>query len=194
MLAPVAKGYRTITPDSVEDGIGNALSNVLEITTIANDLLQFEFTRATEDTGRFVINSTVGIGGIFDVASKVGLERNTQDFGLTLAVWGVGSGPYVMLPLFGPATVRDALGMMVDRRTSDFSFNLDHVQTRNQIMAIRLVNTRAGLLAAEGFITGDRYSFIRDVYLQLRDTAAGLEPQQDSFGEQDFDSFDDWDN
>lgn len=193
VLAPIARGYRAVTPDPVETGIGNVFSNIFEITTIANDLLQFELGQAGSDTGRFIINSTIGIFGIFDVASKVGLKKHDQDFGLTLAAWGVESGPYVMLPFLGPTTVRDGMGKLVDGRTTDYVAQLDHVPTRNQLMALREVDTRAGLLDFEKLITGDRYTFIRDVYLQHRDAAAGVEPQSDSFGEDDFDSFDDWD-
>ncbi|MGK0441495.1 MAG: phospholipid-binding lipoprotein MlaA [Pseudohongiellaceae bacterium] len=192
LLAPVARGYQTITPDPVEDGLGNVFSNLHEITNIANDLLQFEFARAGVDTGRFLINSTIGLLGFFDVASKVGLEKEEQDFGLTLASWGLDSGPYIMIPFMGPSTLRDGVGTAVDRATTDIAGDIDHVPTRNAMMGIKVIDTRAGLLQAEKLITGDRYSFIRDVYLQRRDAAAGLESSDDSFGEEDFDSFEEW--
>ncbi|MCR8923551.1 VacJ family lipoprotein [Dasania sp. GY-MA-18] len=193
VLAPVARGYRAVTPDPVETGIRNVFSNLLEITTIANDLLQLEFAQAGADTGRFLINSTVGLLGIFDVASKVGLEKHDQDFGLTLASWGLGSGPYVVLPLVGPSTLRDSAGIVVDSASSDYMNELEHVPTRNQVKALQIVNVRAGLLKAEELVSGDRYVFIRDAYLQRRDAAAGVEPQDDGFGDEDFESFDDWD-
>ncbi|WP_205620000.1 VacJ family lipoprotein [Dasania marina] len=193
VLAPVARGYRAVTPDPVETGISNVFSNFLEITTIANDLLQFEFARAGADTGRFLINSTIGILGIFDVASKVGLEKHDQDFGLTLAAWGLDSGPYVVLPMIGPSTLRDGFGVVVDGATSDYSNELNHIRTRNQVKAAQIVDKRASLLKAEDLLSGDRYIFIRDVYLQRRDAAAGVEVEASGFGEEDFESFDNWD-
>lgn len=192
VFAPIAKGYQWITPDIVEDGVSNVFSNLFEITTIANDLLQLELVQASSDTGRFVINSTVGVLGVFDVASKIGLEKNQQDFGLTLASWGVDSGPYLMLPFLGPSTVRDGVGFMVDGETTAYRNYVDHVPTRNSMKALELVDLRASLLEAEKLITGDRYTFIRDVYLQRRDAAAGVEAQGDGFGDEDFESFEDW--
>ena len=191
-LAPIARGDRAVTPDVVEEGISNIFDNLFEITTIANDLLQLELVQAGSDTGRFVINSTVGVLGIFDVASKVGLEKNQQDFGLTLANWGVDSGPYVVLPFLGPSTVRDGFGTAVDGATTDVINQVEHVPTRNTSTGVKLISTRAGLLQAEELITGDRYVFIRDVYLQRRDAAAGVVTEEDSFGDEDFDAFEEW--
>ena len=191
VLVPISKGYRAITPDFVEVGVGNIFSNLSEVTTVANDLLQFEFMQAGSDAGRFLINSTIGVVGVFDVASKIGLEEHNQDFGLTLAKWGLDSGPYVMLPFFGPSTVRDGFGSLVDGYTTSYVGDIDHIRTRNQLQGLRVIDKRASLLGAEDFISGDRYSFIRDVYLQHRDAASTDGPVQDSFGEEDFDEWDD---
>ena len=107
-LKPLAKGYRAITPDPVEDGISRMFSNLWEIVNVLNDVLQGKFGQAGNDTGRFLVNTTVGLVGFFDVADNFGLPKNDgEDFGQTLGVWGVGEGPFLMLPLFGPSTLRD---------------------------------------------------------------------------------------
>jgi phospholipid-binding lipoprotein MlaA len=187
VLKPIAQGYQWVTPDPVEDGVTNVFSNLWELTTIANDLLQFKFVQAAEDTGRFLLNTTVGLLGIFDVASHVGLEKNQEDFGQTLGAWGVSSGPYIVVPLLGPYTVRDGFGRIVDGVTTDYVANLDHVPTRNELQGLRVIDSRAGLLEAEKLITGDRYTFIRDAYLQRRDFLVNDGPLEDSFGDDDFD-------
>ena len=189
VLKPVAEGYQWLTPDPVEDGVSNVFSNLWTLTTIANDLLQFKFAQAASDTGRFLINTTVGLLGVFDVATHMGLEKHEEDFGQTLGYWGVGSGPYVVVPLFGPYTVRDGFGRVVDGVTTDYVGNLDHVPTRNQLIGLRVVDGRASLLDAEELITGDRYSFIRDAYLQRRDYLVNDGVVEDNFGD---DEFDDW--
>jgi phospholipid-binding lipoprotein MlaA len=194
LLKPVAKGYQKITPDPVETGIRNFFSNVGEVPIIINDLLQLEFAEAGNDTGRFVINTTVGLAGIFDVASKMGLPKNTQDFGLTMAHWGVKSGPYVVVPFLGPFTVRDGFGAIVNSQ-ADLLFNaVDHVPTRNTLWGTKLVDGRASLLAAESLISGDRYTFLRDVYLQQRDFLVNDGVVEDDFGDDALgeDDFEDW--
>ncbi|ARN76431.1 hypothetical protein BST96_14905 [Oceanicoccus sagamiensis] len=189
-LTPVAKGYQWITPDPVEAGIGNMFSNLLEVTTILNDLLQLKFGQAASDTGRFLLNSTVGLLGLFDVATPIGLEKHEEDFGQTLGYWGVGPGPYIVVPIFGSYTVRDGLGAYIDTY-SDYVTNIDHIPTRNQLWLMRNIDKRAGLFAAEELITGDRYAFIRDAYLQRREYLVNDGVVVDSFGEEDWD--DDWD-
>ena len=118
LLKPIATGYRFITPDPVERGVRNVFGNLAYPTVIVNNLLQGKPGAAISDTGRFIVNSTVGVAGIFDVASNIGLEEHDEDFGQTLAVWGVGSGPYVVLPFLGPSTLRDAFGIPADRATN----------------------------------------------------------------------------
>jgi phospholipid-binding lipoprotein MlaA len=193
VLKPVAKSYQWVTPDPVEKGVSNVFSNLLEVTTIANDLLQLKGIKAIEDTGRFFINSTIGVLGIFDVASHMGLLKNDEDFGQTLGYWGVGSGPYVVVPLLGSYTFRSGLGAFADVNTDLLDY-VDHIPTRNQAWALRVVDTRKNLFAAEKLITGDRYTFIRDAYLQQRESlVVDGAIQKDSFGEEDFDSWDDED-
>jgi phospholipid-binding lipoprotein MlaA len=153
------------------------------VVNVFNDLLQGKFRQAGNDTGRFVINTTIGLVGFFDVADHFGLPKNDgEDFGQTLGVWGVDSGPYLVLPLIGPSTVRDGPARIVDWFINPIN-EIDHVPTRNQIYGAEVISTRADLLEAEKFVRGERYSFIRDAYLQRRKfllTDGGVE---DDFGD-----------
>ena len=119
-LKPVAKGYRKVTPDVVEDGVHNVFRNLGEARNLANNLLQLKMHDAGVDTARFFFNTTFGLLGFFDVATKMGLQRNDEDFGQTLGAWGVKSGPYVVLPLLGPSTVRDTVSLYPDSFTSQY--------------------------------------------------------------------------
>lgn len=181
-LRPVAKGYQFITPESVETGIGNVFSNLFEIRNVLNDALQWKWTQAANDSGRFLVNSTVGIVGIFDVAQHIGLPRHDgEDFGQTLAVWGVESGPYLVIPLFGPSTLRDGLAKPLDTLVDPVSY-IDYVPTRNSSYGVRIVDDRAGLLKTEDLMSGDRYTFIRDAFLQRRDFVINDGVIADDFG------------
>ncbi len=183
VLKPLATGYHYVTPDPVESGINRMFNNAGEIVNIANDLLQAKFARAGTDTGRFLINSTIGLAGFFDVASNLGLTANEgEDFGQTLGYWGVGEGAYIVLPLFGPSTVRDAPGLVVDSFLNPIS-EIDHVPTRNQIYGAQAISTRAQLLEAEKLIHGDKYIFIRDAYLQRRRHLVSDGTVEDDFGD-----------
>lgn len=190
VLTPVAKSYQWVTPNVVEKGISNVFSNLFEVTTIVNDLLQFKFAQAGADTGRFLINSTVGLLGIFDVASPLGLLQNTEDFGQTLGYWGVGPGPYIVVPILGSYNLRDSLGGYTDTYT-DYFGQIDHVPTRNSTWVLDKVHDRAALFAAEELISGDRYTFIRDAYLQRREFLVNDGVLHDDFGDEDWDD-DDW--
>ena len=167
-LKPVAKGYRMITPDVVEDGVHNVFRNLGEARNLTNNLLQLKMHDAGVDTARFIFNTTFGVLGFFDVATKMGLQRNDEDFGQTLGSWGVKSGPYVVLPLLGPSTVRDTVSLYPDSLTSQYLY-INDVPVRNSMFALNLVDTRASLLTAERLITGDKYRFIRNAYLQNRE-------------------------
>lgn len=194
LLAPVAKTYKQVTPNIVGQGIGNVFSNLQEVTTIFNDLLQGKFSHALTDSARLVVNSTLGIVGLFDVASDLGLEKHQEDFGQTLGFWDVPSGPYVMVPLFGPYTVRSGFGAFADMELG-YVNNTDDVSLRNTLWAISTVHNRAQLLSAEELISGDRYTFIRDAYLQRREFLSfdGM-LIEDDFGEDEGDDWDDWDD
>ncbi len=172
ILKPVAKGYKAVTPDVVETGVSNFFQNIGEVPTILNDILQFKLGKALKDTGRFLINTTLGIGGLFDPATEFGIEHQPEDFGQTLAEWGVGEGSYLMLPFLGPSTTRDAFGQGVD---SVVLYNLydeleNDTQTEIALRIFDIVQTRAGLLSLDDQLNSapDDYTLVRDVYLQRR--------------------------
>jgi len=184
-LKPAAKTYKAAVPDPLEKGILNVFSNLNEITNVFNDLLQGKFAQAGNDSGRFLINTTVGVGGLFDVAQRAGLDKSEgEDFGQTLAVWGVGSGPYLMLPLVGPSTLRDAPSKFIDSFANPLGY-MDHVATRNSMRGLDLLAMRADLLALDDVISGDRYLFVRDVYLQRREYLTSDGAIEDDFGDLD---------
>lgn len=167
-LKPIAQGYQKVTPQFVEDGVHNFFGNLGEARNLVNNLLQANFHDAGVDTSRFLFNTTFGVLGFVDVATRMGLQRNEQDFGITLGKWGLDSGPYVVLPFFGPSTVRDAFGRVPDAYTSVYPY-IDDVPVRNTILGTGIVDTRASLLSAERLITGDKYIFLRNAYLQNRE-------------------------
>ncbi len=182
VLKPLTKGYKAVTPDVVETGVSNVFSNLGEVGNIVNGLLQFKLGQASNDTGRLLVNSTFGLAGLFDVAKHMGLEKGTgEDFGQTLAAWGVESGPYIVLPLLGPSTIRDGVGLPADSYLNPVS-HIDHVPTRNTAYGAGLLDTRSSLLGAESAISGDRYSFIRDAYLQRREYLINDGAVEDDFG------------
>ena len=170
ILKPVARGYRRITPHVVQVGVSNALGNASYPTVMVNDLLQGQFTPFVRDTGRLLVNTVIGIGGLFDPATAMGLDRGDRDFGQTLGKWGVKPGPYLVLPFLGPSDVRDTVG-----RTGDV-FSDPRTYIRNSywsygLWALGFIDTRAHLLDAEGALQGayDPYAFIRNAYLQNRE-------------------------
>ena len=167
-LKPLAQGYEFVTPQFLEDGIHNMFRNVGDVTNLANNILQAKPAAAGVDTARLIFNTTFGLLGFFDVGTKMGLNRSDEDFGQTLGYWGVGSGPYVMLPLLGPSTVRDAPSKFVDSYTGPYRY-INDVPVRNSIFALNIVDTRASLLSSEKLISGDKYTFIRNAYLQNRE-------------------------
>jgi len=163
---PLAKTYQAITPVFLDDAITRVFNNLATPITIVNQLLQGKAHDAAGQTARFMFNSTIGLAGIFDIARHMDLPRQQEDFGQTLAVWGTHPGPYLMLPLLGPSTVRDAGGRVIDMGTDPRSYS---TKTARLVMtATDVTDTRADLLAAEKAIEGDRYQFIRDYYLQQR--------------------------
>ena len=172
VVSPVAEAYKFIVPDFFRVGVTNFLGNIGDIFVAANNILQGKPQNAANDIGRILINSTIGFLGFFDVATDAGLEKNKEDFGQTLGVWGVSSGPYVVLPLFGPSSVRDTVGFLVDVKT-DFVSNgglLNHDQ-KIGLITLKVVNQRANLSYANKLIEDaafDKYSFMRDSYFQRR--------------------------
>lgn len=170
-LKPLAKGYRKVTPQFVRAGVGNVLSNLDYPATFINQFLQGKFALGLKDTGRFLLNSTLGVAGIFDVATPLGLEKNDEDFGQTLAVWGVSSGPFVNLPMFGPSSLRDAPSRVVDWFSSPLQYTELPWEADWSRRVIDVVHTRSELLPLDETLqrTYDPYVFIRDAWVQQRE-------------------------
>lgn len=170
VLKPVATAYRDVTPDLVRTGVSNFFGNLRDVWSALNATLQLKPRAAAENALRVGVNTAFGFGGLLDIASEMGIERTTLDFGQTLGRWGVPSGPYLVLPIFGPSTFRDAAGFGVESK-GDLVSKVDHIPTRNSLYALRAVETRANLLRATTMLEGaalDKYSFTRDIYLQRR--------------------------
>ncbi len=167
VLRPVAVAYQKVVPQFFRTRISNLFDNASYPLVFVNQFLQGKFETGVRDTGRFVVNSTIGIGGLFDVATSFDLPKNDEDFGQTLGAWGLASGPYVILPFLGPATLRDGVGDIADYYGRLNSY-IDHVPTRNVANGIYYIDRRQRLLAAERLLLGDKYLFTRDAYLQQR--------------------------
>ncbi len=170
VLKPAARGYRAVTPDWIETGITSFFANLSYTGVIVNDLLQGKGRLAARDTLRFLVNSTVGLLGFVDVASREGLTENDEDFGQTLAVWGVPSGPYLVLPFFGPSTVRDTPGQVVDSFTDALTFAQIKFEERIALFTLDAIETRARLLPLDAQLEKvfDEYAFVRSAFLQRR--------------------------
>jgi phospholipid-binding lipoprotein MlaA len=170
ILTPLAKGYQAITPAPVDNGISNFFSNINDVVSAINNLLQFKLTRAVSDVGRILVNTTLGILGFMDVASNMNLPKYGEDFGQTLGAWGVAPGPYIVLPFFGPSSGRDTVGLVVDWYTDPVSY-LEPDTHRYWTKALRVVDQRADLLGASKVLDQaalDPYEFTRDAFLQKR--------------------------
>lgn len=172
VLKPAAKGYRRL-PDPVQTGIGNFFANMADVRHAVNNLLQGKLHNAATDTGRIILNTTVGVFGLIDVASSVGIPRHREDFGQTLGVWGVPAGPYVQIPFLGPSTLRDAPALVVDWYTHPAPYLLqDYREILIGLTALGAVQLRAGVLGTEDLlaaISDDRYVALREFWLQRRE-------------------------
>ena len=164
IFKPLAKGYR-VFPQPIRSGTSNALSNLGNVVTIPNNVLQGQFKDAGLNSARFIINSTIGLAGFIDVAAKIGLERHEEDFGQTLGVWGVGQGPYIMLPVLGPSSLRDTLSRPVSSFLS-VTFHMTETDVNIALKSIDAIETRERLLEVESLLSGDKYSFVKDAYIQ----------------------------
>jgi phospholipid-binding lipoprotein MlaA len=186
ILKPVAQGYDTITPKVVRTGINNFFSNLDDVLVTFNDLLQFKFKQAASDGSRVLFNTTFGLLGFIHVTDR--LEKHNEDFGQTLGYWGVPSGPYIVLPFFGPSSARDGVGLAGDGYTGVVT-NLQDVPTRNTLYVTDKINLRANLLEAEKTLddAADRYSFMRDFYLARRQNLVydGDPPREKYIDEED---------
>ncbi len=170
VLKPIARGYDAVTPNFVQAGVTNFFENIQDLNIGLNNLLQGKFAEGAGDLGRLAVNSTLGILGLWDVATPMGLEKHNEDFGQTLGWWGVPPGPYFVIPFLGPSTVRDAPARYVD---PSFAYNrgIEDVAARNSLFGLDIVRTRAGLLKAGKVLDEaalDKYSFTRDAWLQRR--------------------------
>lgn len=184
VFKPAATIYRDVTPVLVRRGVGNFLSNLDDAWSFVNNLLQFKGRKAVDNFFRFGVNSTMGLFGVLDVASEMQIERHSEDFGQTLGRWGVGPGPYLVLPFFGPSTFRDAIALPVDMG-GDIVSHTSHIPTRNTLRVINVLDTRAALLgvtSALDEVALDKYSFARDAFLQRRRNAVydGDPPEENS--------------
>ena len=168
LLKPAALTYRKVTPQFARTGVTNFFNNLEEIDTTINQVLQGEIKYAFNDAGRFVINSTIGLFGLIDVASKMGLERHEEDFGQTLGVWGFNSGPYIMIPFLGPSNPRDLLSRPISSFLSG-TFAMEDNDVKLTLVGIDALETRERLLDAETLIIGDKYIFVKDAYIQSRE-------------------------
>ena len=185
---PAAEIYISVTPDFVEIGMSNFFRNLNELDNTANQLLQGKPLLAINDFSRFLINSTFGLGGFIDVGSKFGLQRHDEDFGQTLGAWGVSSGPFLMIPIYGPSTPRGLAGRSVSSVLSG-TFAIEETDVRIGITALDALETRARYLEVETLIIGDRYTFIRDSYMQYQEfESSNGENQTDDFVD-DMDDF-----
>jgi phospholipid-binding lipoprotein MlaA len=169
-LKPTAKAYQFVTPDAVDEGVTNFFNNVADATSAVNNALQFKLSRAGNDVGRVLVNTTVGLVGFFDVASNLGMANYKEDFGQTLGYWGFEAGPYFVLPILGPSSVRDSFGLAGDIALDPF-FSINKNEVYWGFVTLRVVDRRADLLVAGELMDEaaiDPYAFVRDAYLQRR--------------------------
>ncbi|MDH5650026.1 MAG: VacJ family lipoprotein [Gammaproteobacteria bacterium] len=170
-LKPVAKGYKAVTPNVVRKGVGNFFSNLMEPIVIINDLLQFKFEQMASDTARFLFNTTVGIGGLIDVATPMDLRKHDEDFGQTFGKWGVGPGPYLVLPFLGPRNLRDAVGWGADQKVNPINY-IEPPRAKWTAWSLYVVDTRTQLLGTKDILEQaageDPYIFVREAYRQKR--------------------------
>jgi len=183
VLKPVATTYRDVTPSLVQRGVSNFFANLEDAWSFVNNVLQLKGEAAGDSFFRFGVNTFMGLGGILDVATEMQIERHTEDFGQTLGFWGVGAGPYIVLPVLGPSNLRDTVALPADIR-GDAVTHVEDVATRNTLWVLRTVDHRADLLKAEKVLDEvalDKYSFIRDAYQQRRRNAVydGNPPEEE---------------
>jgi len=200
VFKPVATVYKNVAPTPVRKGFNNFFNNLGSITTVLNDLLQLKFADAFTDAGRFIINSTFGLAGFIDVAGMDNIPNRKEDFGQTLGHWGVGNGPYLVLPFLGASTVRDTTGLVFDTVTTDpitYTHNIGEIRLHNQLRAAQFLDKRTELLDAKDIVDDaslDPYAFMRDAYLQRRETLVNdgtvSSPSNDGFEPADEDVVD----
>lgn len=169
LVRPTARLYRWVLPNFAEQGVRNVFANLGEVRNVSNNLLQGKWKRTAAATGRFAINSTVGVVGLIDVATKMGIEPVPEDFGQTLGHWGLGHGPYLVLPVLGPSSLRDGTGRAADFWSAPLLYVKLEPAQRGAIFVVDGLQTRADLLSSDGLFSGDTYAVIREAYFSLRD-------------------------
>ena len=190
VIKPIAGAYKAVVPSTLRTGVNNFFDNLGTLITFFNNVLQFKFSHAMDDAGRFVVNSTFGVLGLIDVASMDNIPHHSEDFGQTLGHWGLGSGPYLVLPFIGPSSVRDATGFAVDFTAFYPISYIEDVRTRNHLLVLGFIDTRAQYLPASDLLDEaalDPYSFMRDAYLQRREnqvTDGQAQREEDPFFDQ----------
>ena len=180
LVKPIASIYGVL-PRYARQGVGNFFSNVDDINVFVNGLLQMKFDAVLSDSGRFALNSTVGVVGIFDVATSLGLLKNEEDFGQTLGSWGVAPGPYIMLPVFGASNLRDSFGLILDTLFNPIQYQSDS-SLRFSLFLLEEIDSRSSLLALDELISGNRYLFVREAYNQRREYLVKDGVIEDEFG------------
>ena len=188
--SPIARAYVNFMPDKLELGVSNFVANYEDINNGLNNILQGKIKDGFSDIGRLLINSTIGVLGFVDVASKIGLEKHDEDFGQTLASWGIKSGPYIVLPLLGPSSLRDTVAQIPDAFLGGLFF-INHERTSYELTLLDLLETRARYLGMESLVIGDEYLFYRDAYFQNREYEISDGILDDNF--EDFEDFEDFD-
>lgn len=182
-LKPVARSYGYLMPPPAQRGVSNFFANLYDVTSTLNAAMQWRWEGAAQSGGRFLVNSTLGFAGLFDVATPMGIRPFRTDFGQTLALWGLPSGPYVMLPLFGPRTFRSGAGTLVDTFALSVPPYIGNDNLRNSVWGLELVHGRSVLLDTDQLVSGDRYIFYRDAYLQQRAAFVNDGKLQDDFSD-----------
>jgi phospholipid-binding lipoprotein MlaA len=189
LIRPLAVGYDYVLPAPAKRGMGNFFANLWDANAVVNSVLQGRFTGAAHGAGRFVVNSTLGLLGFMDVATKMGISPYRTDFGHTLAIWGVPSGPYVMVPFFGPRTFRSGTGSVFDAYVSVQAY-AGSVRVRNTLWGLEVIDGRSRFLQVDELLTGDRYIFVRDAYLQQREMFVNDGVVTDSFSDYEDEEWD----
>ncbi len=172
LFKPIAKGYDAVVPTPVKTGVSNVFQNMSDAQSVVSDALQLKGSKLGDDLGRVILNSTVGLGGIFDLATPMGIERGNEDLGQTLGYWGIGAGPYLVLPFMGPSSLRDSVGRVAEGQYDPLS-QVSSVPARNSLTGLRVVDARVALFPVEGLANQaalDRYTFFRSAYLQRRES------------------------
>ena len=172
LFDPLGKFYQAITPEFVDKGVTNFFSNLNDIAVVANDFLQLKVNQALTDTVRLIFNSTAGLAGFFDVATPIDMPKHDEDFGQTLGYWGVGPGPYLMVPLFGPSSIRDVTGYAVDRGILSPLFYINDDVLKASLLTLNYIDFKADLLTSKKLVREaavDEYEFLKNAYFEKRD-------------------------